>query len=95
MLRHIDCAWEIAGKRKIGGFFIVEGTPEDGEAPEKWMEYVAQTMDSGAVASSLPHRGPEEQQGIVSSFAGVTTWKQVCKRLDIDWRALPDLANED
>lgn len=95
MLRHIDCAWEIAGKRRIAGFFIVEGNATEGEAPEKWMEFAAQTMDASAVASSLPHRSPEEQRAIVSSFTGVATWERVCKRFDIDWAALPDLAKID
>jgi len=92
MLRHIDCAWEVAGKRKIVGFFIVEGNGTDGEVPENWMEYAQQTMASSAVASSLPHRGPVEQLGIVSCFAGVTTWQRVCKTFNIDWAKLPDVA---
>jgi len=92
MIRHIDCAWEIAGKRKIVGFFIVEGNGADGDVPKNWVQYAEQTMASGAIASSLPHRGPEEQRGIVSCFAGVTTWQRVCKMFNIDWATLPNVA---
>jgi hypothetical protein len=94
ILRHIDCAWELARKRKIVGFFIVEGDRIDGEVPKSWMGYAEQTMAPSAVAASLPHRGPEEQQGIVSCFAGVTTWQRVCKTFEIDWATLPDIAEE-
>ncbi|MGA3117858.1 MAG: hypothetical protein ABSF90_25925 [Syntrophobacteraceae bacterium] len=94
MLRHIDCAWEIAGRRKIVGFFIVEGNGIDGEVPQSWMEYAEQTTGRSAVASSLPHRGPEEQCGIVSCFAGVTTWQRVCTTFNIEWATLPDSTEE-
>jgi len=91
MLRHIDCAWEIARRRKIVGFFVVEGEKIDGEVPECWMTYAKETIAPSAVASSLPHRGPEEQQGIVSCFAGVTTWQRVCMTLNLNWAMLPDV----
>jgi hypothetical protein len=91
MLRHIDCAWEVAGNRKIIGFFIVEGTDNDRLVPTPWIEYARQTVAPDAVASSLPHRGLEEQNGIASCFAGVTTWQRLCKELKQNWAALPDV----
>jgi hypothetical protein len=89
MLRHMDCAWEIAGRRKVLGFFIVEGENEDGEVPEKWIDFSRQTIAPESIASSLPHRGPEEQQAIASCFIGVTTWQNVCSEFGLDWDALP------
>ena len=93
MLRHIDCVWEIAGNRKIIGFFIVEGGGNDCLVPKAWIEYARQTVAPDAVASSLPHRGPEEQKGIASCFAGVTTWQRLCKEFNQNWEALPDLSD--
>jgi len=90
MLRHIDCAWEIAGDRKVIGFFIVEGIGDTGEVPAAWIDYARQTLIPDTVASSLPHRSPEVQKGISSSFAGVTTWQRVCKEFNVDWTELPD-----
>lgn len=90
MLRHIDCAWEIAAGRKVIGFFIVEGSNEGGAVPAEWMEYSKRTVDPDIVAPSLPHRGPEEQSGIASSFAGVTTWQRVCEEFNLSWAALLD-----
>jgi hypothetical protein len=94
MLRHIDCAWEVAGNRKIIGFFIVEGQGADCLVPAAWIEYARQTVAPGVVASSLPHRGPEEQHGIASCFAGVATWQRLCKEFNLDWAALPDVAHK-
>lgn len=90
MLRHIDCALEIAGDREVVGFFIVEGNADTGEVPAAWIDYARQTRAPEAVASSLPHRSPEVQKGISSSFVGVTTWQRVCREFDLDWTNLPD-----
>jgi hypothetical protein len=89
MLRHIDCAWEIAGGRKVIGFFIVEGT-SDGTVPASWLGYAKRTIEEDSVRSSLPHRGPEEQAEIASCFAGVTTWQRLCKEFNINWADPPD-----
>ncbi len=90
MLRHLDCAWEIRGSKHLVGFFIVEGTGVSGEIPAPWRDCVAETLDSAVIASSLPHRGPEEQLGIASCFLGTTTWQRVCMEFGIDWNVLPD-----
>jgi hypothetical protein len=88
MLRHIDCAWEIAGKRKVVGFFVVEGEA-DSTVPSAWLDYARQTITEDAIRSSLSHRGPEEQDGIASCFAGVTTWQHLCEECNLDWAAMP------
>jgi hypothetical protein len=94
MIRHLDCAWEIRGERRVVGFFIVEGEGGKEEVPEKWRRFASDTTGAGASASSLPHRGPEEQSEIASCFAGVTTWQRLCRQFGIDRKALPDEASE-
>jgi hypothetical protein len=91
--RHIDCAWEIKGKREVFGFLIVEGDALNDGVPAHWMDEAEITMSQEAIASGLPHRGPEEQEGIRRSFIGVTTWQNICKEFGIDWSSLPDLAD--
>jgi len=90
MLRHLDCAWEICGEKQLVGFFIVEGNESSVEVSSQWMAFAEATVNRATIASSLPHRGPEEQQGIASCFIGVTTWQRVCKEFGIDWANLPD-----
>jgi hypothetical protein len=57
------------------------------------MDEVRMTISQEAVATSLPHRGLEEQKGIRRCFIGVTTWQMVCKDFGIDWGILPTLAD--
>lgn len=89
MLRHIDCAWEIRRQRKVLGMLIVEGSDTDGTVPPCWQDYSDQLTRSDAVASSLPHRGSDEQRLIADCFAGVTTWQRVCREFGLPW-PLPD-----
>lgn len=90
MLRHIDCAWEARGRRQVRGFFIVEGRGTQEAVPSSWLDFARATVGADAIASSLPHRGPEEQRAIAQCFAGVTTWQRVCREFDICWNQLPD-----
>jgi hypothetical protein len=89
MLRHIDCAWEIRGKRQVVGFFIVEGNGVQEDVSSIWLDYAKDTVDPKST-SSLPPRGQEEQKSIASCLAGVTIWQQICREFDIDWKQLPD-----
>lgn len=96
MLRHLDGAWEIRGGRQVAGFFIVEGDDASEEVPAKWLSFARETVSPGAIAASLPHRGPEEQRRIATAFAGVTTWQRVCRefaQFGLDYAALPDTAS--
>ena len=70
------------------GFFVVEGGP-DSRVPAEWLHYARRTMESDAIKSSLPHRGPEEQHEIASCFAGVTSWQQLCEELNLNWAEMP------
>ena len=92
MLRHIDCAWEIRGRKQVIGFFIVEGEGKSPDIPLSWLDQVRLTMSPEAIRSSLPHRGPEEQAAIAGCFAGATTWQRVCASFGIVWEKLKDLA---
>jgi hypothetical protein len=94
MLRHIDCAWEIKGKRKVVGFFIVEGDGAEGGVPPFWLDQARKTISREAIMSSLPHRGPEEQEGISRCFLGVTTWQRVCREFGIDWTSITNLTTD-
>jgi hypothetical protein len=89
MLRHLDCAFEAYGDKRLLGFFIVEGNGASPEVPEEWVRFARETTSPETVSLSLPHRGPEEQHQIASAFLGVTTWQRVCKEFDLHWRSLP------
>jgi hypothetical protein len=92
MLRHLDCAWEIKGRKQVIGFFIVEGEGTTDDVSDFWKKEATNTINQDAIASSLPHRGPEEQTAIANCFIGITTWQRICKEFGIDWNSLPDLA---
>lgn len=90
MIRHIDCAWEIKGRRQVIGFFIVEGDGPQGDMPPAWLDYARNTVTPASIDSSLPHRGPEERRSIASCFAGITTWQRICREFEIDFDQLID-----
>ena len=85
MFRHLDCAWEIRGNKRVLGMLIVEGSGDDETVPDYWRDYSERLVSAEVVASSLPHRGPAEQRAIAGSFVGVTTWQRVCREFDIPW----------
>ena len=89
--RHIDAAWELRGRRAVYGFFIVESDPagSDGSVPEVWREAAQACIHPEALRTSFPHRSREEVIAISRCFLGVTTWRMVCERFQIDWRTLP------
>jgi hypothetical protein len=89
MLRHLDCAWEVKGRKQIIGFFIVEGFGDTVDVPANWITFSHQTISSQAVSTSLPHRGPEEQAAIARGFKGITTWQRVCSEFNIEWGKMP------
>ena len=94
MWRHIDCAWEIKGKREVFGLLIVEGDPASDKVPTFWMNEARIIASREALTSSLPHRGQQETESIHQCFLGVTTWQKICKEFGIEWGLLPDLEEE-
>lgn len=93
MLRHLDCAWEARGRKALLGFFIVEGCGLSIDTPPEWLAFAKDTVNPQTVASSLPHRGPQEQDAIASCFIGVVTWQRLCHEfadLGLVWTSLPD-----
>lgn len=87
--RHLDAAWEIRGRRAVYGFFIVESDVADNSVPELWRKAGKECLDRSALLSSFPHRSAEEVAEISRCYLGVTTWRKVCEKFDIDWHALP------
>jgi len=78
MLRHIDCAYEICGRKQVLGFFIVEAEPpHDPAVPAKWVDYCQKTVAEEALCASLPHRSNSERRAIANGFLGCTTWLAV------------------
>jgi hypothetical protein len=96
MWRHLDAAWEIRGHRTVYGMFIVESDRNASHpiVPEHWNSAARECLAPDALRSSFPHRSGDEAQAIANSFLGVTTWRHVCERFGLDWRALPQDTSE-
>jgi hypothetical protein len=89
--RHIDAAWERRGRRQVFGLFIVESKGGTSEVPELWLKAVQDALSPAVIASSFPHRSPEERQEIAACFVGVTTWQRVIQEFNLPSSTLIDL----
>jgi hypothetical protein len=93
MWRHIDAAWEIRGRRRVFGFFIVPGQEADGGAPPlvaaAFGEALSEAMLEAMLEANFPHRSAKERDAITACFLGGTTWNLVCKTLNISLASLP------
>ena len=87
MWRHIDCAWEGRGHKRLCGLMIVE---TDAEATA----FATETMRGEVIDSSLPHRSSRDRDAIVNCFLGTTTWKTVCDHCSIPWEEIVADAEE-
>jgi hypothetical protein len=87
MLRHLDCAWEQRGRRRLVGLIILDETRAQGQS---WRDYSTEIRATPALDESLPHRSPEERRAIAEAFLGITTWQRVCSEFKIPEAALPD-----
>jgi hypothetical protein len=87
MLRHLDAALEIAGRRSVFGFFIVEGAA-DGSLPAEWLATCQQTLETSVLEQSLPHRPATERRLIAQAFLGATTWQRACDSLGVPFSSL-------
>jgi hypothetical protein len=80
MLRHLDGAWEIRGKRSVYGLFIVDGgeSPNPLAVPVKWRAACANSAKAEVLETSLPHRKTvEERRAIADCLVGITTWQAI------------------
>lgn len=93
--RHLDAAWEVRGRRRVYGFFLVEGDAATGAVPERWAQAFRDAGHPEVLASSFPHRSALERDAIAACFLGGSTWQQVCRRFDIPFEALPDRVASD
>jgi len=78
MWRHLDCAWESRGQKRLYGLMIVE-------TDEEATMFAKGTVSSEAVKESLPHRSTAEVAAITTCFLGATTWQTVCDRCGVPW----------
>ena len=89
MWRHIDAAWEIRGRRRIFGFFIVPGQEADGGVPPVVEAAFGEAFSEAVLEANFPHRSAKERDAITACFLGGTTWTLVCKTLNISLASLP------
>ena len=90
--RHIDAAWELRGRRVVYGLFIVESAHESSTpvVPQHWQQDSRACFEPTVLESSFPHRSAKEVASISKCYLGVTTWRHVCERFQIDWTTLPE-----
>jgi hypothetical protein len=87
--RHIDAAWEIRGRRRVFGFFIVPGQEADGGVPSVVEAAFGEALSEAVLEPNFPHRSANERDAITACFLGGTTWTLVCKTLNISLASLP------
>ncbi len=87
--RNLDAAWEVRGRRRVFGFFIVQGEESDGSLPQHWRDSLASLHSESCLSLSFPHRSTAERSDIVACLAGITTWQAVCQTFAISQSALP------
>jgi len=89
MWRHIDAAWEIRGRRRVFGFFIVPGQEADGGVPPVVEAAFGEALSEAVLEANFPHRSAKERDAIATCFRGGTTWNLVCKAFSISLASLP------
>jgi hypothetical protein len=87
--RHIDAAWEIRGRRRVFGFFIVQGRDSDGGLPPHWQKAFREAASNPVLDTSFPHRSSAEREAIAACMLGGTTWNELCKAFGIPLASLP------
>jgi hypothetical protein len=88
--RHVDAAWEIRGRRRVFGFFVVEARGSGDEVTAVWHQACRDALGVAALESSFPHRSASERAAIAACLLGVTTWQRLCHAFDIPLSTLPD-----
>lgn len=92
MLRHMDAAFDIAGRRRVLGLEIVEGPGDaDAEIPSAyWLDEAKKLRSDKVLAASLPHRDVAVRGQLRDGFLGVTSWQRVCRTFCIPWPPVAD-----
>lgn len=92
LIRHMDAAWEVAGRRVVLGLLLVEGKTDDPlSVPKMWLQDIEKNLQDDQLASSLPHRSEQERQEIGAGVLGAATWQRVCHEFSIDWPPFQDV----
>jgi hypothetical protein len=89
MWRHIDAAWEIRGRRRVFGFFIVPDQQQGGDVPPAVEATFGEALGEAVLEANFPHRSSKERDAITTCFLGGTAWNLVCKKFDISLSSLP------
>jgi hypothetical protein len=89
MWRHIDAAWEIRGRRRVFGFFIVPGQEPEGDMPPVVEAAFGEALSEAVLEANFSHRSAKERDAIATCFRGGTTWNLVCKAFSISLASLP------
>ena len=87
--RHIDAAWEIRGRRRVFGFFIVPGGELDQSVPPVVEAECREALSETVLETNFPHRSAKEREAITRCFLGGTSWNLVCKTFNISLASLP------
>lgn len=90
ILRNLDAAWDLRGKRATVGMFIVEGKGDGDEVPKDWQDFAVASTSADVLAASMPHRSSEERAAIGDGFLGVTTWQIVCRAFGLPFPPVSD-----
>jgi hypothetical protein len=94
MWRHIDAAWEIRGRRRVFGFFIVQDPQSDGEVPPAVEAASGEALSEAVLEANFPHRSSKERDAITACFLGGTSWNLVCKKFNISLTSLPRMIRD-
>jgi len=89
MWRHIDAAWEIRGRRRVFGFFIVPDQQPDGDVAPAVEAAFGEALGEAVLEANFPHRSSKERDAIIACFLGGTSWNLVCKKFNISLTSLP------
>jgi hypothetical protein len=89
MWRHIDAAWEIRGRRRVFGFFIVPAQDPGGDLSPAVEASFGEALTEAVLEANFPHRSTQERDAITACFLGGTTWTRVCKTFNISLTSLP------
>jgi len=87
--RHIDAAWEIRGRRRVFGFFIVVSEEPAGRMPVEWRNFFREMESGRTLDANFPHRSSAERDALAACMLGGTTGQNLCTEFGISSAALP------